>query len=251
MGISTNGGVTWEEILINEGLWRDLRPNPERVMLNISSMIAGENANVQIRFRYEAIWDYGWQVDNIGIFELPPYELVMNSGFVSHSGDGTEYGRIPSNQFGTEIYIGAELFNAGSEPLTQIQLNIEVHDQDNELVYSTELMQASMASWDTVLIGEVITVPTALPGIYSASFTATAFENDMEIDIDNNTDSRIYEINESLYALDAIGLYPPGQEQTLSIGTASFLNNADALLLMNYFAISEPVLVHGLQFDLA
>ncbi|MCB0793227.1 MAG: hypothetical protein KDB88_00690, partial [Flavobacteriales bacterium] len=64
VGVSTDGGVTWDETEIGEGVGRDGRPNPELVDLDISSWVANDPANVQLRFRYTSIWDYGWQIDN-------------------------------------------------------------------------------------------------------------------------------------------------------------------------------------------
>lgn len=77
VGISTDGGTTWNEAALNNGVGRDGRPNPELVDVNISSWVAANPANVQIRFRYRATWDYGWQVDNIAINELPANDMAL------------------------------------------------------------------------------------------------------------------------------------------------------------------------------
>ena len=250
VGITTNGGISWNEIMINEGVGRDLRPNPERKSINITDMVANDRANVQIRFRYKSIWDYGWQLDNIGIFELPPYELELIDGMISHAQNGTRFARVPSDQFGTQIEVAAQLFNGGSMPLTGVIVTLDVLDENDALVYSHDLQLDEIASWDTVMVSATITVPEAGEGVHRATFTAGCAECDQEEDPSNNAHQYNYEIEGEMYCLDGIGIHPAGNEQTLSIGTASFLDNADDLLLMNYFFIREPLTVQGIQFDL-
>ncbi len=250
VGISTNGGISWTEVLINQGVGRDLRPNPELKSINISDLVAADPANVQIRFRYKSIWDYGWQIDNIGIYELPPYELELIDGTISHSGDGTEFGRVPADQFGTELYVAAQLFNGGSMPLNDVIVSIEVFGPNGLPAYTHDLQLAELPSWDTVTVSAMITVPPSVAGIYHATFTATCTEGGQESDPTNNAHHHNYSIEADMYCLDGIGVHPPENERTLSIGTGSFLDNADALLLMNYFLVREPLTVYGLQFDL-
>ncbi len=250
VGISTNGGISWTEVLINQGVGRDLRPNPELKSINITDLVAADPANVQIRFRYKSIWDYGWQIDNIGIYELPPYELELIDGTISHSGDGSEFGRVPADQFGTELYVAAQLFNGGSMPLSDVIVTIEVFGPNGLPAYTHDLQLAELPSWDTVTVSAMITVPPSVAGIYHATFTAMCTEGGQENDPTNNAHDHNYSIGSDMYCLDGIGVHPPENERTLSIGTGSFLDNADALLLMNYFFVREPLTVYGLQFDL-
>ena len=77
VGVSTDGGTTWDEVLINEGVGRDGRPNPEVMDVDISAWVAANPSNVQLRFRYLATWDYGWQLDNIAIRELPNNDMAL------------------------------------------------------------------------------------------------------------------------------------------------------------------------------
>lgn len=77
VGVSTDGGATWNEMEVNQGVGRDGRPNPEAMDLNISDWVAGDPSNVQIRFRYVSEWDYGWQVDNVTISDLPDNDLAV------------------------------------------------------------------------------------------------------------------------------------------------------------------------------
>ena len=250
VGISTDGGNYWYEIELNKGVGRDNRPNPETKVINITDWVAGNPASVQIRFRYVSVWDYGWQVDNISIHELPPYEIALNFGFISHAHGGEEFGRIPSAQLNNEFLTGAELFNGGSMPLTDLQVTMEVRDEENSLVQSATFDHPLLASWDTVFVEQLVDIPASAEGIYTATFTVTCDEMDMDTDGTNNSHVRTFMIDENLYALDGIGVHPPGTELLSSTGTESFEGGQDELYLMNYFPLREPALVHGIQFDL-
>lgn len=77
VGVTTDGGATWTEIEVNEGVGRDNRPNPESIDINISDFVAADPSHVQIRFRYASTWDYGWQIDNVTISDLPSNDMAL------------------------------------------------------------------------------------------------------------------------------------------------------------------------------
>lgn len=77
VGVSTDGGTTWNEVEVNEGVGRDGRPNPERIDINISDWVSADPAHVQVRFRYASTWDYGWQIDNVSISDLPNNDVAL------------------------------------------------------------------------------------------------------------------------------------------------------------------------------
>jgi hypothetical protein len=250
VGISTDGGATWNETEINIGVGRDNRPNPEAKIMNISAMVAPNPANVRIRFRYTATWDYGWQVDNIGIYELPQYDLMANYGYISHVGGGHEFGRMPPSEVGTSLIVGAEVFNAGSLGLTNVQVGVEVRDASNAVVYTANLNVGNMNSWDTLFVEETITIPAPATGLYRATFTGISAQQDDDDNLENNIALRNYEVSSTYYSLDGIGNHPAGTQALTSIGTASFTGATDELFLMNYYPVSQPLTVYGIQFDL-
>jgi hypothetical protein len=250
VGISTDGGNFWHEIEINQGVGRDNRPNPERIRVNITEWVATGASMVQIRFRYRSVWDYGWQVDNVGIYELPPYDLAVNYGFLSHTGRGEEYGRIPADQLGTQMLVGAELFNGGYLGMSGLQLTLEVRDENDAVVYSELLPGTTIGSWQTVLLEQFITIPAPSEGIYRATFTATSAEQEMDADPDNNIHLRNYEVNDEVFSLDGIGIHPEGMEALVGVGTNSFLDALDDLYLMNYYPIRSAITVTGIEFEL-
>ena len=134
VGVSTDGGANWNETRLNDGVGRVGRPNPELVELNITPLVNGGNqANVQLRFRYTSVWDYGWQVDNIRIIDLPDNDLAMQESFLSQAdltyedldGRNLEYSFLPLEQ-ADDLVVGAMIRNNGAATQTNIVLNAEV-----------------------------------------------------------------------------------------------------------------------------
>ncbi|MBK8340084.1 MAG: T9SS type A sorting domain-containing protein [Flavobacteriales bacterium] len=134
VGVSTDGGANWNEVRINDGVGRVGRPNPEVIELNITPLINGGNqANVQLRFRYTSVWDYGWQVDNIRIIDLPDNDLALQESFLSQAdltyddldGRNLEYSFLPLAQ-ADDLVVGARVRNIGAATQTNITLHAEV-----------------------------------------------------------------------------------------------------------------------------
>jgi hypothetical protein len=250
VGVSSDGGVTWHEMHINDGVGRDDRPNPEHITLNISEWVAADPSNVRVRFRYSSVWDYGWQVDNVAIREMPEHDLVILQGGTSHSYDGTEFAIIPPSQFPGEFQMVAELFNAGSQAMHDIIVEVELRDADDQVVADATMTLPELASWDTVLLEIMMPLSNAMEGDYTTYFTATSAEQDTDASVDNNDAYRSFRIDADWYALDGIGVHPEDESSTTSIGTNSFEDAEDQLHLMNYFPVIDNITIHGIQFRL-
>ena len=246
VGISTDGGLEWQEMEINNGVGRDGRPNPEHIAINITDWIGGDPSNVQIRFRYRSEWDYGWQIDNVAIREMPEHELAILQGGISHSHDGTEFGFIPLSELPGELQVVAELFNAGSQTMHDVEILVELKDEDGQVVAEETFNVPEITSWDTVLVDMLMTVDDLVNGVYTAYFTASSME--LDADPENNVAQRTFLINEDFYGLDGIGIYAADELVTTAIGTNSFEDAEDQLHLMNYFPVINGLTVYGIQF---
>ena len=64
-------GSTWTSVY---SLTSTTSPDPEHVVVNISSLVAGVT-NAQIRFHYVGSWDYYWILDNITVFQPTPDDI--------------------------------------------------------------------------------------------------------------------------------------------------------------------------------
>ena len=122
IGVSTDG-IAWTEIEINEGVGREARPNPEKVSWDITDLIAGEEANVWVRFRWDGAWNYGWQIDNVQIEDINESDLAILTAYRNYDG-GIVYSQV-AQAHAQEFIIGAVIKNIGHIEQTNIKLNCD------------------------------------------------------------------------------------------------------------------------------
>lgn len=248
----SNDGSTWTEFAVNEGLAVNLATtNPNLFELNISS-VAGNQGSVWVRFRYVGACDYAWMVDDVCIVEQVPVDLVMVDGFLTHTGTGEEFGRIPQNQLYPTMLVGGTFLNNGSTELTNVNVVMEMRNAANVVVSTASTTVANLASGATAALeAEVNTADFSNEDLYTATFTATSAENAQDANPANNTFLRSFEVTNSLYSLDGIGNHPEGLELLNSLGTNSFEGGEDGLEVMTYYEVREAIDVYGIEVILA
>jgi hypothetical protein len=221
--------------------------NPTLRRINISDA-AGDQPQVWVRLLFVGIWGYAWYVDDFKVMDQPPYDLVMESGFLSHTGNGEEYGRIPQNQLNPTMQIGGEYFNFGVNAVTNATVAMNVTGPTPFLSTSSPV---NLASGEAGLWDESFTLPGAMGvGTYNATFGLAATETPQEDDTDNNTYLRNFEVNNDWYSLDGIGNHPAGYQSLTSVGTNSFEDAADGLVVFNYYEIATATTVYGLEIGI-
>lgn len=221
--------------------------NPTRVRINISDY-AGDQAQVWVRFYWAGEWGYSWFVDDVKVIEQPAYELIMEDGFLSSTGDGDEYGRIPPQHLEATMQVGGNFNNFGTQTRTNVGVNMIVSGPDAFNATSTPL---DLATAESSLMDQSVTLPNggALgAGMYNGAFTLTSNEDGMEEDPTNNVYLRNFEVNPLWYTLDGIGNHPAGYEALGSIGSNSFTDAADGLIVMNYYPMQVTETVYGMEF---
>ena len=80
--------------------------NPTTTRVNISEA-AGGQSQVWIRFNWTGTWGYAWFIDNVCIAQQPADDITLSYGVVTHNGTSEEYGRVPKDQIGDDITVGA------------------------------------------------------------------------------------------------------------------------------------------------
>lgn len=221
--------------------------NPTRVRINISDY-AGDQAQVWVRFYWAGEWGYSWFVDDVKVIEQPAYELIMEDGYLSSTGDGEEYGRIPSQHLEPTMQVGGNFNNFGTATRTNVGVAMNVTGADGFSASSTPL---DLATAESGLMDQAVTLPNggALgAGMYNASFTLTSNEDGQEEDASNNVYLRNFEVNPLWYTLDGIGNHPAGYQALGSIGSNSFTEAADGLIVMNYYPMQVTETVYGMEF---
>lgn len=224
--------------------------NPTLVRINISES-AGDQSQVWIRFHWTGEWGYSWFVDDAAIIEQPAVDLIQENGFLSHTGLGEEYGRIPADQLNPDMSVGGDFFNFGINDLTDVSVSLEVRDGSNALVFNSSSAPVALASETRSAMDEIVSLPALGPGMYYGTFTATSAENASDEDLANNVYLRNFEVHEGYYSLDGIGNHPAGYQTLGSLGSNSFTDNPDGLVLLNYYPVLNELTVHGLEILLS
>lgn len=256
--ISTNG-TDWTEIEVNDAVAVNAStPNPELTSLNISAQ-AGGQSTVWIRFRYYSVvgvhgndagCDYAWMVDDVAIVTLPDNEIRMDFGFTSHTGNGEEYGRIPSSQLPATMNVGAGVFNFGGMDQTNVVVNMSVLNESLVEVATASDPMGTILSQGADTMDQDVTLPALPVGLYTVNFTVTSDQTGSDADPANNTAVRTFRITDDLYSLDGIGDHPDGTEILTQAGTGSFADNTENVKFLTYYPIISAVEVTGIQVEL-
>lgn len=221
--------------------------NPTLVRINISEA-AGNEPQVWVRFHWTGTYGYSWFVDDVSIIEQPANDIVLNASYLSHTGTGEEYGRIPASQLNPEMLVGGEVFNFGYDEQTDISLVLEVLDASDNLVFNAGGSASSILSTDTISIESSVTLPVMPNGLYRSFATAVSGQEFDGPFFANNSEQRNFEITDLMYSLDGIGNHPQGSQALGSIGSNSFTNAEDGLMIFSYYEVISPVNVVGIEF---
>lgn len=127
--VSTDGS-TWTRLpSMSDGVGRDNRPNPEVVRVNLTSLNLAGEGTVWFRFLWTGEWNYGWQIDDVAIIDLPPNNLRLNTALATHNAvnaagnlDKIAYTQIPSDQVFDMSVLG-NVSNLGADPQTNVTVN--------------------------------------------------------------------------------------------------------------------------------
>ncbi|MBK9190801.1 MAG: T9SS type A sorting domain-containing protein [Crocinitomicaceae bacterium] len=200
IAISLDSSV-WTEIEINEGVGREGRPNPEMISWDITDIIAPDNSEVWIRFRWEGAWNYGWQLDNVKIIDINEKDLTIMDTYRGYNNAGLQYSMVPQIQ-ATEFQIGAIVRNTGHIDQTNIGIDFEIKDPSNTVVASgsaSSTVTLANSEQDTFWVATGYT-PDVL-GNYTITWTATSVEGDDDLS-DNTVIDDYFELTEYTYAQD-------------------------------------------------
>ncbi len=258
--VSTDGGATWTEIA-NTGNATDVNQlSPTQLLqYNISDAIAADPANVKIRFRHNAdaaTSHYFWQIDDVLLFELPQYDIRLDYGFVSNLANAMEYGRIPLDQFENNnvIYVGGGYNNFGwNQDHTNIALDVEVRDAGDNVVAQTTV---NPTLENEELIPVALPATTLAPGLHTVDFTLYSDQEPVggPFFSSNTVPTRHFEVTadpNAVYSLDNIDNHPDDQLVVGSIGSNSFDNNHEGMIVFTQYNVSTPRYVHGLDIRIA
>lgn len=233
----------FEELEIFEGT----RKNPTMVRLNISKS-AGNKEKVWVRFHWTGK-AYAWLIDDVAIVERPGDDLVLKHG--NFTGDGLEYGRIPSSQISDSLLLRGIIHNFGSKSQSNIKINMEVLDGIDNAVISTSISTDEMKQDSTYIMSSVVEDFTPLElGNYKLNYVVSSDGDNFDGNyFTDNTYKRNFEVTRDLYSLDGIGIYETAYMK--AYGTRDFENNSDGFILMTRYTLTKPTEISGLEIVLS
>jgi hypothetical protein len=223
--------------------------NPTLVRINITEA-AGNQPQVWVRFHWTGTYGYSWFVDDVAVREQPAHDMVLDYGFLSHTGEGEEYGRIPGNQLGSQMLVGGSFLNFGYEDQTNIQMVMEVRNSSDVVVFNANFNVPALASGQSTEVEQSVTLPNLPNDLYTATFTVTSADEQDGPNFGNNIYLRTFEVTDLRYSLDGLGNHPPGYQTLGSLGTNSFVDGAaaDGFMMLVYYEVIAPLTVYGIEF---
>lgn len=207
--VSGDGGANWTEYLINEEIVTNADATQNTISLNISA-VAGNSANVQVRFRWRELGadqaygaGYGWMVDDFQLIEAWNYETAMvnplyRMGVGMTYTQGMEYHMIPTTQI-SPIEYSCQIINNGGLVQTGSNLGVDIMFGGNSVYSETSPnIDIAVGSIDTFVVANAYT-PAAI-GTYDVTMVANQANPDH--DPTNNVFTTSFEVTDYTFARD-------------------------------------------------
>lgn len=150
VSVSNDNGINWgSEIPLNLGLDDNTSTNnlnqPFSISINISpylDLVSANNNDVKLRFSWTAISTnmnnqmsshYSWEIDNISIYETPPFDIKQDKLWLEDISDGFEYTSLPAEQ-ASNLTVQSTINNNGLNIPTNLALEVTVLDLTNTII---------------------------------------------------------------------------------------------------------------------
>ena len=229
-------------------MYEGVKKDPTLTRLNISKVAGGEE-NVWIRFHWTGR-AYAWLIDDVAVINQPSDDIVLQNGSISS--DGIEYGRMPTSQINDRQFLSGIVQNFGANNQSNVEMKMKVTDQNNIEKLSTSVSTDLMKKDSTYIMQANLANFSSLPaGDYKVNYTVSSDEDkEGGANFSNNIYERNFQISKDLYSVDGIGVYQSAMLK-YNFGTDFFSNNADGLMLMTRYTITEPTKISGLEVGIA
>ncbi|MDA0940298.1 MAG: T9SS type A sorting domain-containing protein [Bacteroidetes bacterium] len=170
--------------------------NPELKSVNISD-VAGDQAEVYLRFRWVGSWGYAWMVDDLEAVEIPAYDVTV-ANYESYTDEAFtnlyEYGVWPQSQLPDTLYYGCEVLNFGDSLATNVYGSL---DFNGTMFDGPALSSLTSGSVDTVYVPYATDVAV---GTYDMLLTLNM--DSVDANMDNNTSASSYAVTEYQWGRD-------------------------------------------------
>jgi hypothetical protein len=227
--------------------WTDgtFTDNPQKIRININSALTGAVNEIYLRLNWTGQWGYAWFVDDFKVLEQALDDiLIQNSWITNENTNGIQYAITPIDQVEANWSIGADVYNFG------------VNDQTN-VIFDADFTSFSIADTKSLIeydstfaMGETGS-QTLTVGLYAGTFNVVSDNETAGLEFANNTVLRNFEISDSLYAIDGVGVHPITELKLSSIGTTTYDGSPDGITLGAMYHIKQTTLVSGVRVMLA
>tara|TARA_B100001287_G_scaffold268130_1_gene264049 strand:- start:4985 stop:7231 length:2247 start_codon:yes stop_codon:yes gene_type:complete len=240
--ISTDSGNSWVEVannldyeVLSQANPNVAYDNPTIREINIGSYIAANPSNVMLRFSWTTNYPsqadnpnawitYGWMVDDVKLSMLPNNEIINQYSYIYNEENfGAEYGRTPSSQLNDQWLIGSQVLNNGNEKQFDFVLDAEFINNENADTVNVQLLVSDTLFPDSSNAIQTTRTISFLNGIYEGNIIIQSNTDTIGGEnFDNNSQKRNFQITESVYSLDGLGIHPSNLQSTSTLGPNNF-----------------------------
>ena len=172
--VSNDGGTTWTDFVVFPEFRERWTPNPSEPVIDISS-VAGNQANVRLRWQWEGNWEYYWNIDDVAMYNqnpTPRNNIVLGDFFYPASSFASPVSQIAADTFGFYGYLS----NPGLLTQTNVTLKAWVEEEGGNIVYQDSVVVPGLAPGvvDSAIILNNVFAPELSVGLYYINYSVRA-----------------------------------------------------------------------------
>ncbi|MFM7748233.1 MAG: hypothetical protein ACKO7X_09985 [Bacteroidota bacterium] len=211
--------------------------NTTLVRINISP-IAANRPNVWVRFNYVGAWDWFWAIDDIEVSTLPPNDLVLEDYDIIPKIGLCYNAQMALPHLQDSLIFSAAIQNFGQNTQPNSRLNARVIGASPLYNQSSPGQSLPSNARDTVEVRPYFNLAGRPAGTYTLRMEVLSDSADGSPA--NNVDTTMLLITEN-----RVSPYYPASTNLGSLGTSSFTNNADGIVLSSLFQLtSQDTVTH-------
>ncbi len=226
--------------------WTDgeFSTNPQKIRININSALTGPVNEIYLRLNWTGQWGYAWFVDDFKVLEQALDDILIEKSWITNENDhGVQYAITPIDHVVPNWSIGADVYNFGVNDQTNILFDADFTS------FAISDSKALIEYDSTYAFGT--TEPQSLAvGLYEGTFTVISDNETMGAEFVNNVALRNFEISDSLYAIDGIGVHPLSELKTSAVGPSTF-DDSEGLIIGSMYHLKQNSVVSGIRVMLA
>jgi hypothetical protein len=225
----------------SDGMFSD---NPQKIRININTALTGAVNEIYLRLNWTGQWGYAWFVDDFKVLEQAQDDILIENSWITNENTfGVQYAITPIDHVVANWSIGADVYNFGVNDQTNV-------DFDADFTSFSVTDSKALIEYDSTYALGVTGVQSLTVGLYEGTFTIVSDNETMGAEFANNVVLKNFEISDSLYAIDGIGVHPISELKTSSIGPSTF-DGSEGLTVGSMYHLKQNSMVSGVRVMLA